>query len=101
VGHAYFVTRAAYRSGSRSGCLFKGARKAPTVTDNRVMIRSVNRTARRQQQAADLAFWLSRPMAERIAAVEALRQPISDPADTPDAEPRLQRICRVAQRQGR
>jgi hypothetical protein len=34
----------------------------------------------------DLAYWLSRPVAERVAAVEAL----------PLAEQRLQRVYRVA-----
>jgi hypothetical protein len=62
------------------------------------MIRSVERIPRHQQSAADLAFWLSRPMAERIAAVEALRQSNRSPDESPDAEPRLQRVCRVAQR---
>jgi hypothetical protein len=29
--------------------------------------------------ARDLAYWLSRPMAERIAAVEELRRPVIEP----------------------
>jgi hypothetical protein len=62
---------------------------------------TAQRVSKRQQQAADLAFWLSRPMADRIAAVEALRAQASIPADPSDAEPRLQRVCRVAQRQRR
>ena len=32
---------------------------------------------RSAQRAADLAFWLARPMAERIAAVEALRTQVA------------------------
>ncbi len=43
--------------------------------------------------ARDLAYWLSRPMAERIAAVEALRQPVLEAL--PLAEQRLQRVYRV------
>lgn len=62
------------------------------------MIRSVKRIPKQQQAAADLAFWLSRPMAERVAAVEALRQSNRSPDESSDAEPRLQRVCRVAQR---
>jgi hypothetical protein len=65
------------------------------------MIRSVKRIPRHGQQAADLAFWLSRPMAERIAAVEALRQSNRSPDESSDAEPRLQRVCRVVQRKKR
>jgi hypothetical protein len=54
----------------------------------------------KNQAAADLAYWLSRPMAERIAAVEVLRREAF--ANTfADAEQRLQRVCRVAQRPGR
>ncbi|HRZ59760.1 MAG TPA: hypothetical protein P5163_04145 [Rubrivivax sp.] len=55
----------------------------------------------RRQQARDLRCWLSRPMAERIAAVELLRRQALEVAGFPDAEPRLQRVCRVARRQGR
>ncbi len=43
--------------------------------------------------ARDLAYWLSRPMAERIAAVEALRKPLLEAL--PLAEQRLQRVYRV------
>ncbi|MBE7418797.1 MAG: hypothetical protein HS128_13845 [Ideonella sp.] len=60
-----------------------------------------SRVSRRLQQAADLAYWLSRPMAERIAAVEALRAQHHATDGAADAEPRLQRVCRVARRQGR
>lgn len=56
---------------------------------------------KQQQPAADLAHWLARPMAERIAAVEVLRNAASPVTDPTDAEPRLQRVCRVAQRQRR
>ena len=42
----------------------------------------------------DLAFWLSRPVAERIAAVEALRQPVLEAL--PQDGQRLQRVYRVA-----
>ncbi|MBC7993832.1 MAG: hypothetical protein H7Z15_11375 [Rhizobacter sp.] len=60
------------------------------------MIRTIRRVSNRQRQAANLAYWLARPMAERIAAVEALRMQAF-----PDAEPRLQRVCRVVQRKPR
>ncbi len=65
------------------------------------MEKLVERVPLRNRQAAELAYWLSRPMAERIAAVESLRQQMSNPANAADAEPRLQRVCRVAQRASR
>jgi hypothetical protein len=43
--------------------------------------------------ARDLAYWLSRPMAERIAAVEELRRPVIEAL--PLAEQRLQSVYRV------
>lgn len=43
--------------------------------------------------ARDLAYWLSRPMAERIAAVEALRKPVLEAL--PLDQQRLQRVYRV------
>ncbi len=43
--------------------------------------------------AGDLQFWLSQPVAARLAAVEQLRQQMWGP----DAERRLQRVCRVTQ----
>ena len=59
----------------------------------------------RQQAASDLAYWLSRPMAERIAAVEFLRQQAEPDAGTgtgtDHAQQRLQRVCRVTQRPAR
>ena len=45
-----------------------------------------------------LRYWLSRSPAERIAAVEELRRRHLGLTDD-DVEPRLQRVCRVAQRQ--
>ena len=41
----------------------------------------------------DVAYWLSRPVAERLAAVEALRRPVMEAL--PIAEQRLQRVYRV------
>ena len=41
--------------------------------------------------SGDLQFWLSQPVAARLAAVELLRQQMWGP----DAERRLQRVCRV------
>lgn len=46
---------------------------------------------------SERAYWLTRPVAERIAAVEELRQRWI--AQNLDAEPGLQRVCRVTQRQ--
>lgn len=43
--------------------------------------------------ARDLTYWLSRPMAERIAAVEELRRPVME--GLPIAQQRLQRVYRV------
>ncbi|MCE4539489.1 hypothetical protein LXT12_19750 [Pelomonas sp. P7] len=65
------------------------------------MLRVLKVTHRHSQPADDLAYWLSRPMAERIAAVETLRQQLLPPNESGDAEPRLQRVCRVAQRSRR
>jgi hypothetical protein len=59
----------------------------------------LKKVQRRDEAAADLAYWLSRPMAERIAAVEVLRQQAFGDQGNRDAEQRLQRICRIAQRQ--
>jgi hypothetical protein len=65
------------------------------------MERVVHRTGRTQQLAVDLAYWLQRPMHERIGAVELLRRDWETAVTAGDAEPRLQRVCRVAQRRGR
>jgi hypothetical protein len=60
------------------------------------------RVDKRSQQAADLAWWRSRPVAERLAAVEVLRQQFDaahpEPERGPHAEPGLQRICRIVAR---
>jgi hypothetical protein len=45
---------------------------------------------------SDLRYWLSRPVEERFAALEQLRQQYISLHF--DVEPRLQRIYRVAQR---
>ena len=65
------------------------------------MDRIVSRIPKRQKQAADLAFWLSRPMAERIAAVEALRLQAVTPPEPTDSEVRMLRVCRIAPRKQR
>jgi hypothetical protein len=62
------------------------------------MEKVVRHESLRRQQRGDLVYWLSRPMAERIAAVETLRQQASEAEDPNHVEPRLQRVCRVAQR---
>ena len=55
----------------------------------------IRKTSLRQanDDARDLAYWRSRPIAERIAAVEALRRPVLEAL--PLAERRLQRVYRV------
>ena len=57
------------------------------------MIRKVVRRGKLTEQAAgDLAYWLSRPPAERIEAVEILRRQHDGSAA------RLQRVARVLER---
>jgi hypothetical protein len=48
----------------------------------------IDKVERGKQAAADLAFWLSQPMADRIAAVEALRQQAFGSKVPSDAEHR-------------
>ncbi|HRD97642.1 MAG TPA: hypothetical protein PLA97_14720 [Rubrivivax sp.] len=62
------------------------------------MERTITEVRRGAAPGADLAYWLSRPMAERVAAVEALRQQAMGAKATEHAEPRLQRVCRITQR---
>ena len=60
------------------------------------MQRVVQKTSLHQVEgrvSRDLQFWLSQPVAARLAAVELLRQQMWGP----DAERRLQRVCRVTQ----
>jgi hypothetical protein len=59
-----------------------------------LMERVVYKTTLHDPQAAarDLAFWLSRPLAERIAAVETLRARVYGEL------PRLKRVVRVVRR---
>ena len=63
------------------------------------MQRVLTKVTLADQAAADLAYWLARPMAEHLAAVEVLRQQAFGQRASDDAEQRLQRVCRVAQRQ--
>ncbi len=65
------------------------------------MLRVLKITDRKRQAAEDLAYWRSRPAAERLGAVEQLRLQHEGLAENPDAQPRLQRVCRVAQRTSR
>ena len=57
--------------------------------------RAIRKTSLRRanDDLRDLAYWLSRPIAERIAAVEALREPVLE--ELPVVEQRLQRVYRV------
>jgi hypothetical protein len=45
--------------------------------------------------ALDLAYWLAQPVQARIDALEALRR--QHVQGTPDADLRLQRVCRLVQ----
>jgi hypothetical protein len=53
-------------------------------------------TRLKDQARDDLRYWLSRPVAERLAAVEQLRR--DHEGVTADAEPRLQRVYRLVKR---
>ena len=64
--------------------------------DRSTMQKVVHRTTLKAV-GLDLAYWLSRPVEERFAAVEALRQQALAPARGHDAEQGLQRVCRVTQ----
>ena len=44
------------------------------------------------EQPSDYAYWISRPVSERIEAIEILRNQY---IQSKKVEPRLQRICRV------
>jgi hypothetical protein len=57
------------------------------------VLRATTRRELADEGNADLRWWLSRSAAERIAAVETLRQQYI--AERFDVEPRLQRVCRV------
>ena len=46
----------------------------------------------------DMAYWLSRPMAERIGQVELLRKQALDAL--PEAERHIQKVCRVTTLKG-
>ena len=46
-------------------------------------------------QAADLAYWLAQPVQARIDALEALRR--QHVQGQPNADIRLQRVCRITQ----
>lgn len=58
------------------------------------MEKAIARTTLRAK-GGDRAYWLTRTVEERIAAVEVLRQQAL--AADADAEQRLQRVCRVTQ----
>lgn len=62
------------------------------------MLRTLTLTTAKRQATDDLAYWLARPAAERLAAVEQLRLQHEGLSEQPDAQPRLQRVCRVTQR---
>jgi hypothetical protein len=79
------------------------ALSAANVENTQAMQAVVRIIPIQDQAREDLKYWLSRPIAERIAAVEQLRQDHdafmrATQKDTPDAEPRVQRVCRIVQR---
>ena len=57
----------------------------------------VARVYARGDEPSDVAYWLSRPPAERLAAVETLRRRYYGWTDD-ESIPRLQRVCRVVDR---
>ena len=59
------------------------------------VVHIVSRKHAAAEEDADLRYWLSRPAAERIAAVELLRQQFI--AEHYDVEPGLRRVYRVTQ----
>lgn len=60
--------------------------------DHSNMVKVVNKTSLHEQQD-DIAYWLSVSPAERIAAVEILRQRVFGGAD--GTRQGLQRVCRI------
>lgn len=46
-----------------------------------------------KEQPSDFQYWSTRPVAERLDAIEALRRQYLEL--TSHVEPRLQRVCRV------
>jgi hypothetical protein len=70
------------------------------MRDNMSMEKVVAKSGLHQQgAAADLAYWLSQPVQARLAAVESLC--LQYMQTLPDADQRLQRVCRVTQLKGR
>ena len=60
-------------------------------------------TLRADQDAEDVAYWLTKTPAERMAAVETLRQltyafHLTNPDESQPASFRLQRVCRIIRR---
>jgi hypothetical protein len=56
-------------------------------------MKKVIRVVSLKNQPSDYEYWLSRPVAERLDAIEALRRQYLE--FTKNVEPRLQRVCRV------
>lgn len=54
----------------------------------------VIRIVRLKEQQSDFAYWQTKSPQERLAAIELLRKQYIR-FTTKDAEPRLQRVCRV------
>ena len=82
--------------GPKGPCLRETLDLGVRITDNQDM--KVQRVVQKMElhpvdrkPSGDLQYWLSQPVEARLAAVEELRR------QTPgyDAEPRLQRVCRV------
>lgn len=59
------------------------------------MTRKVTRITTNKERPSDYQYWITRPMHERLDAIELLRQ--SYLSFLSDAPPRLQRVYRVTQ----
>lgn len=59
------------------------------------MIRKVVRVTTNKDQPSEYQYWITRPVTERIDAIEMLRQ--SYMSFRKDVPPRLQRVYRVTQ----
>ncbi len=59
-------------------------------------IEKVAAVKRLGEEEPQKVYWLSRPVSERIAAVEQIRREFHGWTD--ESEPRLQRVCRILHR---
>jgi hypothetical protein len=71
----------------------QGLREAIEHEQRYSSMKKVIRVVSLKNQPSDYEYWLSRPVAERLDAIEALRRQYLE--FTKNVEPRLQRVCRV------